>query len=90
MTWSKPTYLEITGTAAQAIRADLRQQVFDDRECWGCLAPLRDRTSTFCSTACREEMGDEGDVDLPALVVNLAALLFVTTPAMRGHHAAAA
>jgi hypothetical protein len=89
MTWTKPTYVEITGAEAQAIRADVRRQAFNDRECFGCLAPLRDRTSTYCSRACAEEMGDPGDVDLPALVVNLAALLFVA-PAMKVQHHAAA
>jgi hypothetical protein len=71
MTWSAPTYLEITGDEAQAIRADLRQQAFDARTCWGCLAPLRTRTAMYCSESCRDEMGDAGDVDLPALVVGL-------------------
>jgi hypothetical protein len=88
MPWSRPTYIEITGTAAQAIRAGLRQQAFDARECFGCLAPLRTRTAVYCSRACAADMGDAGDVDLPALVVNLA-LLFVT-PAMEAHRVTAA
>jgi len=89
MTWSKPSYVEITGAEAQAIRADLRRQAFDDRECFGCLAPLRDRTSAYCSRACAEEMGDEGAVDLPALVVNLAVLLVAPRAVMEVRRAAA-
>jgi hypothetical protein len=68
---SKPSYVEITCVEARMIRQGLRQQAYRDRECWTCLAPLRDRTSTYCSQACAVEMQDPGDVDLPARVVAL-------------------
>jgi hypothetical protein len=71
MSWSKPSYVEITGAAARQIRDDLREQAYRDRVCWSCEMPLRDRTSTYCSAACRDEMQDPGDVQLPAGVVAL-------------------
>jgi hypothetical protein len=85
MRWTTPTYHEITGAKAATIRARLRHQAYHDRECWCCLTPLRDRTSTYCSTTCREEMGDAGAVDWPgALVIVLHRLI----PAEVLHHAA--
>jgi hypothetical protein len=69
MTWTRPAYLEITGTQVLAIRTGLREQAFQDRQCFGCLTPLRDRTSTYCSAACRDEMDDPGDVDTPVGLV---------------------
>jgi hypothetical protein len=89
MPWS--SYVEITGAEAMAIRDDLREQAYRDRECWGCLAPLRDRTSTYCSHACAEEMQDSGDVDLPAgvaLFIRLPQLVRAVNQEARQHAAA--
>jgi hypothetical protein len=92
--WTKPTITELPTAEGRIVRAHLRAQAFDDRECWACLRPLRYPTSTYCSHACREEMQDDGMVDGGALVIVLHQLIPVPTAAVPTaaevlHHAAA-
>jgi hypothetical protein len=69
-----------------------RQIDAEDRNCRNCLARLRDQTSVYCSTECRDWMADpDGAVDLPpafGLVISLSNLMAYRMA--RNAHAAAA
>jgi hypothetical protein len=86
--WTKPTITELPTAEGRIVRARLLDQAHHDRECWCCLAPLRDRTSTYCSASCREEMGDAGTVDWPGALVIVLHRLIPTAAAEVLHHAA--
>lgn len=94
MIWHTPSCPELPPELAAIVRQELMDQAFKARECYSCLSPLRDPSSTYCSVGCRASMAahpnSHGTVDR-ALVINLPSLaVFVQHPDCQRYAAHAA